>query len=148
MIYLAFFFFDILYNLFSGYTQIDFKEDARRTEIIVPVRVVCSFVLLFFLKYECKQLLIQGWSYIKDFWNICDFSLTLFYTTMIILEHYTDETNQKYLILVQVIAIVLSFMKLFFFLRTYDDFSFLVSMLGGVFSDIKYFVAFYLIIVL
>ncbi|CDW78177.1 UNKNOWN [Stylonychia lemnae] len=52
------------------------------------------------------------------------------------------------LILIKILVIVLSFMKLFFFLRIYDGFSFLVQMMGGVFKDLKYFISFFLIFIL
>ncbi|CDW73225.1 UNKNOWN [Stylonychia lemnae] len=39
-------------------------------------------------------------------------------------------------------------MKLFFFLRIYDGFSFLVQMMAGVFKDLKYFLLFFIIFIL
>lgn len=48
----------------------------------------------------------------------------------------------------QCLIVILSFLKVNFFLRIYDGFSFLVSMMGGVFKDIKYFLAFFTIILI
>ena len=39
----------------------------------------------------------------------------------------------------------MNFLKVCFFLRIYDGFSFLVSMMNGVFSDLKFFLSFYMI---
>jgi len=43
---------------------------------------------------------------------------------------------------------MLSFMKMNYFLRIFEGFSFLVSMLQGVFFDLKIFLAFFAIVVL
>lgn len=40
------------------------------------------------------------------------------------------------------------FVKVCFFLRIYDGFSFLVSMMQGVFLDLKYFIAFYMFVLI
>jgi len=40
------------------------------------------------------------------------------------------------------ILLLLAFVKFNFFLRIFDGFGFLVSMMLGVFSDLKYFIAF------
>lgn len=40
------------------------------------------------------------------------------------------------------------FIKVCFFLRIYDGFSFLVSMMQGVFYDLKYFIAFYMFVLI
>ncbi len=45
----------------------------------------------------------------------------------------------------QVIVISLSFLKICFFLRIYEGFGFLVSLMSGVFADIKYFFALWII---
>ncbi len=46
------------------------------------------------------------------------------------------------------LLIALVFNKICFFLRIYEGFSFLVSMLQGVFFDLKYFLAFYTMVLL
>lgn len=50
--------------------------------------------------------------------------------------------------ILQCLIVFLSFLKVNFFLRIYDGFSFLVSMMAGVFKDIKYFLAFFTIILI
>ena len=42
----------------------------------------------------------------------------------------------------------MTFVKICFFLRIYDGFSFLVSMMRGVFLDLKYFIAFYVLVLM
>ena len=42
----------------------------------------------------------------------------------------------------------MAFIKCCFFMRIYDGFSFLVQMMLGVFSDLKFFLAFYLLVLL
>jgi hypothetical protein len=58
-----------------------------------------------------------------------------------------DLTNSYYTALTigQTLLVAVVFMKINFFLRIYDGFSFLVSMMAGVFSDIQYFLLFWLI---
>lgn len=45
----------------------------------------------------------------------------------------------------QVFIINLAFLKINFFLRIFDGFSFIVTMMSGVFNDIKYFLAFWVV---
>lgn len=44
------------------------------------------------------------------------------------------------------ILVILSFIKMNYFLRIFDGFSFLVSMLKGVFNDLRYFLAYFLFV--
>jgi len=52
------------------------------------------------------------------------------------------------IVLLDIILVILTFLKINFFLRIYDGFSFLVSMLSGVFKDIKYFIIFFFVFIL
>jgi len=79
-----------------------------------------------------------------------DFSLITFYIILNIFEFIKpSEVSFNAIVLLDIILITLAFLKLCFFLRIYDGFSFLVSMLSGVFSrDIKYFMAFFFIFII
>lgn len=52
------------------------------------------------------------------------------------------------LIINQTIIVILAFIKLNYYLRIFENFSFLVSMMQGVFTDLKYFAMFYGMVVL
>jgi len=78
-----------------------------------------------------------------------DFSLITFYVILNIFELIpASEVSFNAIILLDIILVILTFLKVNFFLRIYDGFSFLVSMLSGVFKDIKYFIAFFFIFIL
>ncbi|CDW79849.1 wd-40 repeat protein [Stylonychia lemnae] len=157
LIFMASFIFDIFYSVYA--TQNDQEKSEQKssadldTEILQPniwikisSKIICSLVLLFFLIYELKQISVQKGSYFSDGWNYFDFSHIIAYTTFCILD-FTNEDKIN-LILIKILVIVLTFMKLFFFLRIYDGFSFLVSMMAGVFKDLKYFLIFFIIFIL
>ena len=70
-------------------------------------------------------------------WNLIDFSLIVSYLILNIVELLIDGVLALNLIIVlDVIIVILTFLKINYFLRIYDGFSFLVSMMGGVFKDI------------
>jgi hypothetical protein len=61
-------------------------------------------------------------------------------------ELFTEYTTLK--LILNSLMLILIFIKLCFYLRISDGFSFLVSMLIGVFNDLKYFFLFYLMILI
>ncbi|CDW85239.1 wd-40 repeat protein [Stylonychia lemnae] len=150
MIFMASFIFDIFY---STYATQNILDESNNKEVLQPniwlqisTKIICSLVLLYFLIYEIQQIRVQRGDYFKDGWNYFDFTHILAYTTYCILDFTNDaQVNQ---ILIKILVIVLSFMKIFFFLRIYDGFSFLVQMMAGVFKDLKYFLIFFLIFIL
>ncbi|CDW91000.1 wd-40 repeat protein [Stylonychia lemnae] len=153
LIFMASFIFDIFYSTYAFAIEIDKNLQGQKIEDLetqnllkISTKVICSIVLFYFLTYEINQIRVQGKNYFKDGWNYFDFSHILAFTLYCILD-FTSE-NQESLILIKILVIVLSFMKLFFFLRIYDGFSFLVQMMAGVFKDLKYFLIFFLIFIL
>lgn len=80
--------------------------------------------------------------YFREVWNLIDMVLIGVYIPTTVfdwLNMYQVATT-----ICQVIIISLAFLKICFFIRIYDGFSFLVSMMAGVFADIKYFFAFWI----
>ncbi|CDW91053.1 UNKNOWN [Stylonychia lemnae] len=156
LIFMTSFIFDIFYSTYASKNSQEKTDQSIKvtdSEVIQPniwlkilTKAICCAVLTFFLIYEIKQIIIQKISYFSDGWNYFDFSLILSYVTFCILD-FTNQ-DQDNLILIKILVIILSFMKLFFFLRIYDGFSFLVQMLAGVFKDLKYFLSFFLIFIL
>ena len=66
-----------------------------------------------------------------------DFSLITFYIILNIFEFIpASEITFNAIVFLDIIVVILTFLKVNFFLRIYDGFSFLVSMLSGVFKDI------------
>ncbi|CDW89455.1 wd-40 repeat protein [Stylonychia lemnae] len=153
LIFMASFIFDIFYSAYASASQTDTnsqdkKEVDHQTQIWLKIltKVICSIVLFYFLTYEINQIRVQKRDYLKDGWNYFDFSHIIAFVVYCILD-FTNE-NQENLILIKIVVIVLSFMKLFFFLRIYDGFSFLVQMMAGVFKDLQYFLIFFIIFIL
>ncbi|CDW84948.1 UNKNOWN [Stylonychia lemnae] len=155
LIFMASFIFDIFYSTYASQSNSDpTQQDGEAVLETTPpniwlkisTKVICGGVLIYFLIYEIQQIRVQKGEYFNDGWNYFDFSHILAFTTFCILD-FTSE-SQEYLILIKILVIVLSFMKLFFFLRIYDGFSFLVQMMAGVFKDLKYFMMFFIIIIL
>ncbi|CDW77824.1 wd-40 repeat protein [Stylonychia lemnae] len=144
LIYLLTFIFEIFYSLSNGKTQKDYIEDDRILTVIIITKMICSLILIYFLNQEVKQARKQE-GYLKEIQNLFDFSLIISYFVMTIIEFGFQA--QKLLILAQIIVVILSFMKLYFFLRIYDGFSFLVTMMSSVFYDLQYFIAFFLIFI-
>ncbi|CDW81541.1 wd-40 repeat protein [Stylonychia lemnae] len=156
LIFMTSFIFDIFYSTYATQSNCDEKDDVvgqSNTEILRPNiwikisnKIICSGILIYFLVYEIKQVKVQGKDYFKDGWNYFDFLHIVSFTIYCILDFI--DVDQDILILVKIMVIVLSFMKLLFFLRIYDGFSFLVQMMAGVFKDLKYFLIFFLIFIL
>ncbi|CDW83425.1 wd-40 repeat protein [Stylonychia lemnae] len=126
-------------ELFAYATQNN-KDESEQSSIDPDI------VLIYFLIYEIKQIKVQKREYFYDGWNYFDFSHILAFASFFIMDLICE--NQDNLILIKILVIILSFMKLFFFLRIYDGFSFLVQMMAGVFKDLKYFLIFFLIFIL
>ena len=59
---------------------------------------------------------------------------------------FTAKLHVDYSKIMYCIIIIQAFIKICFYLRIYDGFSFLVSMMKGVFLDLKYFLAFYVLV--
>ncbi|CDW78457.1 wd-40 repeat protein [Stylonychia lemnae] len=157
LIFMATFIFDIFYSTYASQAPNeqtnDQAEELKNDEVFSPniwikisAKALCSIVLIFFLIYEVKQIIAQKRSYFDDGWNYFDISHIAAFTTFCILDFTIEDSDN--LILIKVLVIYLSFMKLFFFLRIYDGFSFLVQMMAGVFKDLKYFLSFFLIMIL
>ncbi|CDW84942.1 wd-40 repeat protein [Stylonychia lemnae] len=154
LIFMASFIFDIFYSTYATQkNQEETEVSSQEAEDSLPniwikitTKIICSLVLIYFLIYEIKQIRIQRSEYLNDGWNLFDFSHILAFTTFCILDFISQ--NQDNLILIKILVILLSFMKLFFFLRIYDGFSFLVQMMAGVFKDLKYFLIFFIIFIL
>lgn len=89
-------------------------------------------------KYELKK-------YFKDIWNTIDLLLILFYIPTAIVDVVNREA--VYVTIAYCLILIMAVAKLFSYLRIFDNFSFLVSMLLNVFFDVRYFLIFYFIII-
>ena len=106
-------------------------------------RVICGLVMVYFLIHEVKQIKrtrIQ--EYKKNYWNWFDVLLMVIYLTYVPFAYMQD--SMIYIIkAIQCIIVLLTFIKITFFLRIFDEFSFLVQMMSSVFIDLRYFLMFF-----
>jgi hypothetical protein len=90
-------------------------------------KLACISILMYFIKYEFRIARKDLTSYLKSAWNFIDYMLVLLYIIVTILFVFSANFN-----IVQVLNCVLAifiFIKISFFLRLFDGFSFLVSMI-------------------
>lgn len=86
---------------------------------------MCSITILYFAQYELKQFYQQGWKeYTSSFWNLFDNLLIYSYLLYVPLSFIMG--NSWEIKSIQCILVLLAFIKVTFFLRIFDGFSFLV----------------------
>ncbi|CDW79774.1 wd-40 repeat protein [Stylonychia lemnae] len=145
LIFIAGFVFEAYYSLENIEREDDTVKDNRLIGVIISTKIICSLVLLYFIIDEVKQLIKSGKEYFQEWWNIFDMLLFITYFSEMICEAFT--VNSDVIVVMKVTIMFLAFLKVNFFLRIYDGFSFLVTMMSGVFSDLKYFLAFFTIFI-
>ena len=84
--------------------------------------------------------------YFSDPWNWLDQAHIWFGFTNIAVQRFTPDIMSVPTQLLMVIVIFMMLVKTFFFLRIFDEMSFLVKMIGQVMHDLKAFLIFYAII--
>lgn len=102
--------------------------------------------LLILSTHEYETLREEGIrSYLTDFWNYIDLGLLTIFLSLCVFDglDLLFPMPQVLKTLMLSATIVLTFMKLNFFLRIYENFSTLVSMLQIVFGDLVYFLSFF-----
>lgn len=120
--HLFFIFWLLLDLVFCSYTSPD-KGAQERTRIIS--KFMCSITILYFAQYELKQFYQQGWKeYTSSFWNLFDNLLIYSYLLYVPLSFIMG--NSWEIKSIQCILVLLAFIKVTFFLRIFDGFSFLV----------------------
>eukprot|EP00347_Sterkiella_histriomuscorum_P003632 403363541 len=139
------FLFEIMYTLSYVNKQVEPITDERNMIVLYISKAISLIVLIYFFIYEIKQALKQE-GYLKEIWNFFDYTLIVSYLLEIIIEAANPYHDS--LAIIKVLVVCLTFLKISFFLRIYDGFSFLVSMMAAVFVDLKYFIGFFIIFIL
>ena len=111
------------------------------------MKAICISILVFFGIHEFKQArqMSNLKEYFSGMWNWTDILLILAYFTLAVLDHLADFYIATTIL--QVFVVSLAFIKICFFLRIYEGFGFLVSLMSGVFKDIKYFFALWVLFI-
>ena len=88
-------------------------------------RGICQFILLWFFKIEIRELFKNRWYYFSSGWNVCDLVLQLVYPAYILVS-FLHKSDFYVIKSFQSAIIMLSFIKLLFFLRIFKNLSFLI----------------------
>eukprot|EP00347_Sterkiella_histriomuscorum_P008450 403345053 len=145
LIFCLSFMIEILYSLILVDRRSDPITDERNLIVQYSLKAVSFLILIYFFVYEIKQAIKQE-NYMKEIWNFFDYSLIIAYTLLTGFE--ASYPYEDFIIILKLVIVFLTFLKINFFLRIYDGFSFLVSMMAAVFVDLKYFIGFFLIFIL
>ena len=118
------------------------SDDANQ-QCIRGSRWICSIVIIFFSFEEAIQLKREKEKikYLKNWWNIFDILLILVYLIYLLMSFLYEKSNVT--IAFQCLIVVLTFIKVIFFLRIFEKLSFLVQMVTSVFSDLRWFMLFF-----
>lgn len=121
----------------------------------LTLKSLSLLILIYFLLYELRSAYIEGaLSYFSCMWNFFDIFFIATYTIILIFvigEVNKEEIDKDHVDRLRVLYCILTlfiFTKITFFLRIYDGFSFLVSMLSEVFMDLRYFLALFVLVIL
>lgn len=108
--------------------------------------IVLGVLLLRSVYIDLTQLRVGGAHYFDDPWNYVDIlNISLGYWNIYNqLYNGTLELETK---LVLITLILISLMKLFFYMRIIESFSYIVTMITSVFYDLRTFLAFYAILI-
>lgn len=124
-------------------------EEGFRNGYVVTtltMKLICIIILIYFSQYEIRSAMRDIKVYLKEIWNLIDFAVIVLQIVCTIL--FISGLDFNALRIIYCILAIMIFVKICFFLRIYDGFSFLVSMIQGVFLDLKYFIAFYMFVLL
>jgi glucan phosphoethanolaminetransferase (alkaline phosphatase superfamily) len=108
--------------------------------------VLMSLGPVYPISYDIYQFYQQGIDYFKDVWNYSDMLCHISSILNIIFQGYGNPYDMKAAI---TMSLVLSLMliKTMFFLRIFSSFSYLITLIREVISDLKQFMLFYMILI-
>lgn len=137
--YLAYFFTFIFYasifaddsDLFSG------VFDAKAFCKIVSIGLF-SVLWIYLAKYEFTQFFDEPSAYFTSFWNFMDL-FSLLFTAVFVMLDVTNAVSVSTNNVVGSVAVLLLWMKLFYWLRIYKQFSSFIRMISEIVYDIRIF---------
>ena len=136
--------------LFTSELYKDVLDPEATSFVLLTSHIVCGIVIAYFIRIKIQYMYFQGLvMYFKSRWNLADFLNSVVYIIYITVL-YTRKTpvNNSYLVKTfQCIVIVLSFIKVNFYLRIFEGLSFLVQMLPSVINDLKWFLLYFLMFI-
>jgi hypothetical protein len=109
-------------------------------------------VVAYFTSYFLRLRYYQGFkTFFNNFWNITDAINTLLYFIYLLLIYIpgsnTESENPNLIKSIQCCIIILTFIKVNFFLQLFEGLSFLVQMINSVLFDLKFFLLYFAIFI-
>ena len=96
--------------------------------------------------YDLIQLYMEGFDYFQDTWNYTDLLFTVLGIANIVFQFTLEPSNLNSTISMSLV-LLLALVKSLFFLRIFDNLSYLVTMIRCVFYDLRVFLIFYIILI-
>lgn len=121
-----------------------FKISNTIDDLMLKIAFIPALMLFFI---EMIQFLEQGLLYFKG-WNIIDSSQLAVYTFMCSLRILGFDNQLLFYPELKLVNITLAFMKLLFFIRIYEQFGFLVSMIFSCVMALQNFIISYIVFLL
>lgn len=91
---------------------------------------------------EFAQLKEQGLEYFKDYYNLVDSSQFVIFLLTFLIRVFSTNDDATLLILFEGILMFQSFNKVFYFVRIYDDFNFILIMASEIAYEVLPFATF------
>jgi hypothetical protein len=111
------------------------------------VRLLNISIILYLSFFEIKQIKANGIrNYMGSAWNISDTLLIMLYISYVPVS-FTKPDDLYVLVAIRCGIVLFSLIKLTYYLRIFTQFSFLVQMINSVLHDLRYFMAFFGIII-
>jgi len=99
--------------------------------------------------FELIQVKEQRLDYFKDVYNLVDSSQFVFFILLYVSKMVTQfQSNSIFEVFLEAFIIVQAFYKLIYFVRIYDSFLFLITMVSKIMKDIMPFVVFIVVALL
>jgi len=116
-------------------------------EFQLAARIISISILGIFFIYELLDIKLRGRSeYFESLWNLNDQLIVLAYIAYLVIL-YVDSSYIYALKSLQLVIVMMSFIKFCFIIRIFTKLSFLVQMLYSVFYDLRYFLTFFALVI-
>lgn len=108
----------------------------------IATRSVCGIIMSYFFVYEIRQVfkVPSLLSHFGSIWNVFDSAFIIAYICYLPISFLSYDLV---IISTQAVVLMLTFIKTIYFLRIFQDFSFMINMLTQVFVDLRFFLSFF-----
>lgn len=107
--------------------SLSLKGEESATKFLICY-VSCLITQVIMILQELAQLKEQGLDYFKDYYNLIDASQFVIFLLTFLIRIFSEKDDAVLLILFEAVLLFQSFNKVFYFVRIYDDFNFILIM--------------------